>query len=120
MITAATFQMKREAPAAILARHADSLKKRKAAQPIELPSCGSVFRNPDGHNAWKVISDAGLRGQAKGGARISPKHANFIVNEGGATRADVLALIYLAKETVKKNSGIDLHEEVVLMEAKHL
>lgn len=120
LITGAVFQLKEEDPAAVKARLAESVKKRKAAQPIEMPSCGSVFRNPPGHNAWKLVADAGLRGHAEGGARISAKHCNFIVNEGGARREDVLALIRLAKEKVKAAAGIDLHEEVVLMEPKFL
>jgi UDP-N-acetylmuramate dehydrogenase len=98
----------------------ESIKKRKAAQPIELPSCGSVFRNPEGKNAWKLIADAGLRGFQKGGARFSEKHCNFIVNEGGAKKADVEYLIQLAREKVRVNSNIELHPEVILMEPKFL
>lgn len=104
----------------IKASLADATKRRKAAQPIEVPSCGSVFRNPEGKNAWKLIEDAGLRGFARGGARFSPKHCNFIVNEGNATRDDVLFLIQLAKEKVYTFSGIELHEEVVLLSQRHL
>ncbi|RYZ95038.1 MAG: UDP-N-acetylenolpyruvoylglucosamine reductase, partial [Proteobacteria bacterium] len=77
-------------------------------------------RNPAGHNAWKLVADAGLRGHSVGKARISPKHCNFIVNEGGASRADVLELIRLAKEKVAAATGIALHEEVVLMEPRYL
>jgi UDP-N-acetylmuramate dehydrogenase len=120
MIWSARLQLKSEEPKTVKMRLAEALKKRKAAQPIELPSCGSVFRNPEGHNAWKLISDAGLRGFAKGGARISEKHCNFIVNEGGATREDVLYLIRLAKEMVLAQSGVNLHEEVVLLDGKIL
>lgn len=120
LIIGAVLQLQPEAPEAVKARLAESIRKRKAAQPIELPSCGSVFRNPPGHNAWKLVADAGLRGHKEGGACVSPKHCNFIVNEGSATRANVLALIQLAKEKVKAQTGIELHEEVVLMEAKYL
>lgn len=120
LIWAANFQLKKEDPAEIKARLAEQVKKRKAAQPIELPSCGSVFRNPKGKNAWKLVADAGLRGFAKGGARISAKHCNFIVNEGGATREDVLFLIQTAKDSVYAASAVRLQEEVILLNGKCL
>ncbi len=120
IIWSATLRLREEEPAQILARLVDSMKKRKAAQPIELPSCGSVFRNPPGQNAWKLIADAGLRGFAKGGARISAKHCNFIVNEGGAKKSDVLFLIETARERVRATSGVVLQPEVVLMEPHFL
>jgi UDP-N-acetylmuramate dehydrogenase len=103
-----------------MARIAESIQRRKQAQPIEMPSCGSVFRNPPGRQAWQVIDEAGLRGVQVGGARISPKHCNFIVNEGGATRADVLALIDLAKRKVKEKFNISLQEEVVIFSGRSL
>lgn len=120
MVWAATLQLRAEPAEAIQARLVEGLKKRKAAQPIEMPSCGSVFRNPEGKNAWRVIDEAGLRGHAIGGARFSNKHSNFIVNEGGARKEDVLGLIRLAKEKVKALAGIELHEEVVVMEGRKL
>lgn len=120
LIWAGRLKLKAEEPETIRARLAEAVKKRKAAQPIELPSCGSVFRNPEGKNAWKLVEEAGLRGFAKGGARISAKHCNFIVNEGGATRADVLFLIQTAKEKVYNASGVRLHEEVILLSGKYL
>ncbi len=120
IVWAATLSLTRCEPDVIRMRLAEAAKRRKAAQPIELPSCGSVFRNPEGKNAWKLIDEAGLRGMIKGGARISPKHSNFIVNEGGATRADVLFLIQAAKEKVYNQSGISLQEEVILLTPKKL
>ena len=120
VIWGATLRLTREDPAIIKARLAEAVKKRKAAQPIELPSCGSVFRNPEGGNVWKLIEDAGLRGVARGGARFSPKHCNFIVNEGGATRADVLFLIQAAKEKVLQTSGVQLQEEIVYLTGDRL
>lgn len=107
-------------PQELKAQLVESIKKRKAAQPIEMPSCGSVFRNPEGKNAWKLISDAGLRGHQKGGAKFSEKHSNFIVNVGGATRSDVEFLIHLAKEKVAEKFSINLHPEVVFLEPKYL
>lgn len=120
LVWAATLQLKAEESEEIRKRLSDAVKRRKAAQPIELPSCGSVFRNPEGKNAWKVIDEAGLRGMEKGGARISQKHSNFIVNEGGATKADVLFLIQTAKEKVYNQSGIRLQEEVIQLVPKKL
>jgi UDP-N-acetylmuramate dehydrogenase len=120
IVWAATLKLTSDDPSAIRARLAEAVKRRKAAQPIELPSCGSVFRNPEGKNAWKLIDEAGLRGLAKGGARISAKHSNFIVNEGGATRADVLFLIQTAKEKAYNQCGIRLQEEVILLSPKIL
>jgi UDP-N-acetylmuramate dehydrogenase len=120
MVWAATLRLKQEDPATIKSRLAEAVKRRKAAQPIEMPSCGSVFRNPDGKNAWKLIDEAGLRGLAQGGARISQKHSNFIVNEGGAKRSDVLFLIQTAKKKVYDQSGVQLQEEVILMQPNKL
>lgn len=115
IVLAATFKMKRGDPEAIKKSLGDSLKKRKAAQPIEMPSCGSVFRNPTGTSAWKCIERVGLKGFAIGGACFSPKHSNFIVNEGGAKMQDVLDLIELAKQRVKEKLGVELKEEVVVL-----
>jgi len=120
VVWAATMQLNAEEPEAIRARLAESVKKRKAAQPIELPSCGSVFRNPEGTSSWKTIDQAGLRGSSKGGAQISPKHSNFIVNNGGAKCADVLFLIATAKEKVFQQSGIKLQQEVILLSPRYL
>lgn len=120
IVIAATFQMQKADPDAIKTALGDSLRMRKQAQPIEMPSCGSVFRNPEGTSAWKCVDQVGLRGHAIGGARISPKHSNFIVNEGGATMQDVLSLIALAKERVKAQLGIDLVEEVVVLKPRFL
>lgn len=120
LIWAATLKLESSEPELVKASLAEATKKRKAAQPIEMPSCGSVFRNPEGKNAWRLIEEAGLKGYQKGGARFSPKHSNFIVNEGGATKADVLFLIQLAKEKVYTSSNVQLHEEVVVLAPKFL
>jgi len=120
IILAAKFQMKTTSSDEIKEKVVASINKRKLAQPIELPSCGSVFRNPNGTSAWKLIEEAGLRGIKCGGARISAKHVNFIVNEGGATRNDVLHLIQLVKEKVLERTGVSLIEEVVLLKPKYL
>lgn len=96
----------------IKAKMEASLNKRRNSQPLDLPSCGSVFRNPEGASAAKMIDELGLKGTRHGGAQISEKHANFIVNTGGALAADVLYLIDLAKVRVKEAYGEELSTEV--------
>lgn len=88
------------------------LDKRAETQPIGLPSCGSVFRNPVNKHAAKLIEQAGLKGKRIGGAEVSPKHANFIINIGDAKAADVENLIEYVQIQVKEQSGIELHPEV--------
>jgi UDP-N-acetylmuramate dehydrogenase len=88
------------------------LRQRKATQPLGQPSCGSVFRNPPGGFAGRLIEAAGLKGKQVGGARISDKHANFIVNIGGARAADIEHLIRLVRAEVKAQHGVDLELEV--------
>ena len=88
------------------------LDKRSASQPLELPNAGSVFRNPPGDHAARLIESCGLKGRRIGGAQVSEKHANFIVNTGDATAADIENLINEVRETVRQQTGIDLHPEV--------
>jgi len=89
------------------------LARRLATQPLELPNAGSVFRNPPGDHAARLIEGAGLKGREIGGARISEKHANFIVNPKGRARAaDIEALIALARDTVARRFGVALVPEV--------
>ena len=92
-------------------------KKRKESQPPQ-PSAGSIFRNPSQAAAGKLIEDAGLKGKTLGGAAISEIHANFIVNKGGARAAEVLELINIAKEEVKKIYDIDLKLEIEVIGEK--
>jgi UDP-N-acetylmuramate dehydrogenase len=88
-------------------------KTRLSKQPLEWPSCGSVFRNPLPQHAGRLIEEAGLKGHAIGGAQVSEKHANFIVNKGDATARDIKSLIDLCKQRVREKSGIELQTEVV-------
>ena len=89
----------------------ENLEKRKNSQPLEYPSAGSVFKNPDGLSAGKLIDECGLKGYKVGGAQISKKHANFIINLDNATSSDIISLIEIVKEKVKKEKGIDLELE---------
>ncbi|MCF6235222.1 MAG: UDP-N-acetylmuramate dehydrogenase [Gammaproteobacteria bacterium] len=88
------------------------LEQRNAAQPIGLPSCGSVFRNPDNDHAGRLIEMCGLKGHSLGGAMVSDKHANFIINKGHATAADIESLINLIVTTVEKQCDVRLKTEV--------
>lgn len=102
-------------PAAVAAEAAaitHHLARRRATQPLDQPSCGSVFKNPPGDHAGRLIESVGLKGHRIGAAQVSPLHANFIVNTGGATAADVLALIRLARDRVYAASGLVLTPEV--------
>ena len=98
--------------AQIRAKMEGSLNRRKAQQPLTKPSAGSVFRNPPGASAGKMIEDLGLKGFSIGGAEISPVHANFIVNNGSATASDVLAIIMEVRKRVKEEYGTDLQTEI--------
>lgn len=89
-----------------------SLRKRKAAQPLGMPSAGSVFTNPAGDSAGRLIETAGLKGMRLGGARVSDVHANFIVNEGGATASDVVRLMSKVQMTVRDVHGVELKPEI--------
>lgn len=86
--------------------------RRSDKQPLSVPSAGSTFKRPEGHFAGKLIQDAGLMGYSIGGAAVSDKHAGFIVNTGGATAADVIALIEHVQKTVYEKSGVMLEREV--------
>ena len=89
------------------------LKRRVASQPLQLPNAGSVFRNPENETAAKLIQSCGLKGMERGGARVSKKHANFIVNpQGAGSAADIEWLIELVHATVKEQTGVDLKREV--------
>lgn len=94
------------------------LEKRIAAQPLSLPNAGSVFRNPPGDFAARLIEACGLKGRRIGQAQVSEKHANFIVNLGGATATDIEALIGLVQETVERETGVRLEREVRIVGEK--
>ena len=99
-------------PAAITARTSANLHSRTSTQPYQQPSCGSVFRNPEPHKAGRLIEELGLKGLQIGAAQVSPIHANFIVNTGQATAADIDALILEVQHRVMASHGIALHPEV--------
>jgi UDP-N-acetylmuramate dehydrogenase len=108
----ATFRLARGSGAESRARITGLLKRRIATQPLDQPNAGSVFRNPPGEYAARLIEACGLKARAVGGARISARHANFIVNTGEASAADIEALIVLAERSVREAFGVTLEREV--------
>lgn len=96
----------------IAARMEDLIGRRREKQPLEFPSAGSTFRRPEGHFAGALIEQCGLKGVRIGGAQVSQKHAGFIINAGGATCDDVLALMTLIQRTVREKTGVLLEPEV--------
>jgi UDP-N-acetylmuramate dehydrogenase len=113
MIVGAAFLLARDEPERIWERVRAYRQHRKDTQPPQ-PSAGSVFKNPTGDYSGRLIEACGLKGARIGGAQISPKHANFIVNTGGASAADITGLIALARRTVRERLGIALELEVEL------
>ena len=109
------WEIEKTDPAQVKALIDQTLARRKASQPIDLPSCGSVFKNPKSSesSAWQVIDKLGLRGFQVGQAQFSEKHSNFIVNLGNATACDVRTLIDLAKKRALLELDISLEEEVL-------
>jgi UDP-N-acetylmuramate dehydrogenase len=112
VVRSATFETGEGEPATIRARIKDVQKHRRETQPIEKRSLGSTFKNPPGDAAGRLIDACGLKGRRIGGAQISEKHANFIVNLGGASADDVLALMAEMRNRVFERFGIELEPEI--------
>lgn len=115
IVLEAEFELTPSDPCAIRAAMMDYLTRRRDKQPLEYPSAGSFFKRPEGHFAGALIEQCGLKGLTVGGAAISEKHAGFIINLGGATCADVLALGEAVSKTVKERFGVELEREVQLV-----
>ena len=111
IILKAYFKLKKGNKDDIIALINDRKKRRMESQPLEYPSAGSVFRNPEGKYAGKLIEDSKLKGYRLGGGQISDKHANFIINKENASSEDIKNLMDLAQSEVEKNYGIKLHVE---------
>ncbi|MEM6836925.1 MAG: UDP-N-acetylmuramate dehydrogenase [Cyanobacteria bacterium P01_C01_bin.120] len=115
-VTQATFQLHPgHDPDVVMAETQAALEKRHSTQPYHLPSCGSVFRNPLPHTAGWLIEQTGLKAWKIGQAQVSPMHANFIVNTGGATADNVLNLIHSVQDRVEEKWSVRLHPEVRLL-----
>ena len=128
VLLSAVFQVSNGEPATLRATARDSLAFRKRTQPLDTPSAGCIFQNPEpGRDvvdivprglAWSagaLVDRAGLKGVAIGGARVSPTHGNFIVNDGSATARDILQLINRCRDRVRERFGVELREEIVYL-----
>jgi UDP-N-acetylenolpyruvoylglucosamine reductase len=120
VVSRARFDLERGDPTAVKAVLADMRRRRHEAQPSGIKTFGSTFKNPDdpraeGRSAGQLLDDAGGRGLAVGGARLSEKHANFVENTGSATTADVIAVMEAARALVRERFGIELEAEVQLL-----
>ena len=112
IVLEATFELKPGDKEKITAQMDELNARRAAKQPLELPSCGSVFKRPTGYFAGKLIHDAGLQGYTSGGAQVSKKHAGFIVNIDSGTATDYLNVIHHVQAVVKDKFGVSLETEV--------
>jgi UDP-N-acetylmuramate dehydrogenase len=112
LVLSAVFVLSSGDPKSIIDEIQRIFAERAAKQPLELPSCGSTFKNPEGHSAGRLIERCGLKGLRVGGAEISQKHANFILNKENATASDILTLIDISAHAVKSRFGIELEPEV--------
>ena len=115
VVTAVSFGLRPEEPAAVRARLDVVRTRRVASQPQGQPNAGSIFKNPPGDHAGRLIEAAGLKGRRVGGARLSERHANFIVNDGRARAVDVQVLMAIAQRAVWERSGVWLEPEVRLV-----
>jgi len=112
IVTGTEFMLKKNDFELLKSKRDDIIKNRNIKQPLNFPSCGSVFKRPEGNYAGALIEEAGLKGFSVGNVQISDKHANFIVKTGQATSADIHKLISLIKEKVQEKTGYILEEEV--------
>ena len=108
----ATYEGRADAPEAIQARMDEITARREQSQPIREKTGGSTFKNPEGHSSWKLVDEAGWRGKPHGGAMFSPLHANFMINTGEATAADLEGLGEAVRADVKAKFGVDLGWEI--------
>ncbi len=118
VVTAVRLRLSAGDPSAILEHHRNLLRARRLSQPRGVRTFGSVFKNPPGGAAGSLLDAAGLKGMRRGGAEVSTVHANFLVNLGDATTADILTLMGLMREAVERSSGISLEPEVKLLGAE--
>lgn len=112
VVLSAEFSLSKGDRAEIRGKMDDLMSRRRASQPLEYPSAGSTFKRPEGYFAGTLIEQSGLKGASVGGAQVSIKHAGFIINTGGATCGDVLALIKLVQDKVYEDRGVRIEPEV--------
>lgn len=115
IVTEVVFTLSEGDPDKIRSLMEELAQKRREKQPLEYPSAGSTFKRPEGYFAGELIMNAGLRGYRQGGARVSEKHCGFVINTGGATAADVLAVMDHVRETVLDKYQVELEPEVIVL-----
>lgn len=115
LVLSTVFELKPGDAVALRTEVARIIAERAAKQPLDFPSCGSTFKNPEGFSAGRLIEKAGLKGLTCGGAEISLKHANFILNKNQATASDILSLIAQVQDRVEQDFGIRLEKEVIVL-----
>ena len=115
VLLSAVFRLEKGDSEAIAEKMRDYNSRRREKQPLDLPSCGSAFKRPEGYFAAALIEQAGLRGFGLGGAQISEKHCGFVVNRGGATQEDIHALLKHVRNTVYEKFQVELEPEMILL-----
>jgi UDP-N-acetylmuramate dehydrogenase len=115
VVVGARFRLETGESEELVRRRKELIQKRNATQPLDLPNLGSMFKNPPGIHAAELIEKAGLKGKRIGDAQISEKHANFMVNHGAATAAEVMQLVGLVQKTVEQQAGVALELEITLV-----
>ena len=115
LITSATFQLRPKDKVSMLSYMEDIMQRRVEKQPLDMPSAGSSFKRPRGYYAAALIDECGLKGFSVGGARVSTKHAGFIVNTGSASCADIVALADEVRKTVMEKKGVQLEKEMIIV-----
>ncbi len=115
VVLEAVLQLPSVDPKEALRRRRELLDRRNRTQPLDMPNAGSIFKNPPGDYAGRLIEAAGLKGFSIGGAMVSPRHANFLVNTGSATARDMWRLIEHVRQTVRDRFGVELELEIELV-----
>lgn len=116
VILSAEFELKQGDSSAIRAEMDDYMERRRSKQPLEFPSAGSVFKRPEGYFVGQIVEESGLKGKMIGGAKVSEKHAGFIVNAGGATAKDVIELVNFIKAEIRSRYSVELVCEIIYVE----
>lgn len=114
-ILSVTMELKPGDKTAIKARMDELMQRRRDKQPLEFPSCGSTFKRPEGYFAAALIEECGLKGFSIGGAQVSEKHSGFVINKGGASFEDVIALVEHIKGVVREQKGVELECEMLIV-----
>ena len=115
VITSVALELTPGDSAAIKARMEELMQRRRDKQPLEFPSCGSTFKRPEGYFAAALIEECGLKGYTVGGAQVSSKHSGFVINRGGATFEDVMAVVDEVKRVVLEKKGVQLECEMLVL-----